>query len=108
MLIYLAEREAVDRLLKATQGFDMPLTPSYYDNPVWLDEQPPKGTLYNYPIRGDEQAIVTGYPAPPPIATQIYTQGLIPVMVARHTQGGDSMDDAIAWAENELEGYMRG
>lgn len=108
LLIYLAEREAVDRLLKATQGFDMPLTPSYYDNPVWLEEQPPKGTLYNYPIRGDEQAIVTGYPAPPPIATQIYTQGLIPVMVARHTQGGDSMDDAIAWAENELEGYMRG
>jgi hypothetical protein len=29
-------------------------------------------------------------------------------MVARVTQGGESADDAIAWAAEEAEGYLRG
>jgi hypothetical protein len=29
-------------------------------------------------------------------------------MVARVAQTGESPDDAIAWASEELEGYMRG
>jgi len=108
LIVHLMERENIDKLLKASQGFDMPLTPSYYDNTVWETEAPPEGSLYNYPIRGDEQAITTGFPAPPPIASQIYNQGLLPNLVARVTQGGESFDDAISWAENELAGYMRG
>lgn len=108
LLIHLAERDNIDKLLKASQGYDMPLLPSYYDNDVWTTEAPPKGTLANYPSHGDEQVITAGYPAPPPIAAQIYNQGLMPTMTARVTQGGESFDDAIAWATNELEGYMRG
>jgi hypothetical protein len=108
LMVHLADREVIDKLLHASQGYDMPLLPSYYDNNVWEEEQPPKGSLYNYPVRGDEQVIVAGYPAPPSIAAQIYTQGLIPTLTAKVTQGGESMDEAIAWAENELEGYMRG
>jgi hypothetical protein len=42
------------------------------------------------------------------MASQITTQGLFPNLVARVTQAGDSFDDAISWAENELEGYQRG
>lgn len=108
LMVFLAQRDNIDKLLRASQGYDMPLTPSYYDNDVWTSEEPPTGTLANYPTRGDERVITTGYPAPPPIAAQIYTQGLIPTMTARVTQGGESFDDAIAWATNELEGYMRG
>ena len=86
----------------------MPLLPSYYDNKVWSWATPPAGVLYNYPVRGDEQTIVTGYPAPPPIATQIYTQAVIPTLVAKVTQGGEAVKDAIDWAQNELEGFQRG
>ena len=107
-MVELAQRDVIHKLLNASQGYDMPLTPSYYDNKVWEWAAPPPGGLWNYPVRGDEETIVTGYPAPPPIAAQIYTQGLIPNLVARVTQGGESPDDAISWATNELEGYMRG
>ena len=29
-------------------------------------------------------------------------------MVAKVTQGGELVKDAIAWASDELEGYLRG
>ncbi len=28
-------------------------------------------------------------------------------MIAKFTQGGESMDKVIAWAASELEGFMR-
>lgn len=96
------------QLITASGAYDLPLVKSYYRHSIWEEIGPPKGGQYNYPGRGDETFIVTGYPAPPAIAANIYAQGLIPTMVARVTQGGESFDDAIAWATNELEGYMRG
>ena len=108
LLLYLSQKEQTHELVRASHGYDLPLRPSFLDFPVWAEEEPPAGTLYNYPSRGDEQIIVAGYPAPPPIASQIYTQALIPNMVARVTQGGESVDDAIFWATEELEGYLRG
>jgi len=108
LLLYLSAKEQAGKLVAASHGYDLPLRPSFLDNPTWVDENPPVGTLYNYPGRGNEQIIVTGYPAPPAVATNIYTEGLIPNMVARVTQTGESPDDAIAWASEELEGYMRG
>jgi hypothetical protein len=108
LLRWLSQREQTLQLIDASRGYDLPLQPSFYDHPVWETEGPPQGTQYNYPHRGDEQIIVAGYPAPAPIAAQIYTQALIPNMVARVTQGGESADDAIAWAAEEAEGYLRG
>ena len=108
LIVHLARRDVIHKLLNASQGYDMPLLPSYYDNKVWSWATPPAGVLYNYPVRGDEQTIVTGYPAPPPIATQIYTQAVIPTLVAKVTQGGEAVKDAIDWAQNELEGFQRG
>lgn len=52
-----------------------------------------------------EQALLAG--GPPPIAAQIYAQATMPRMIARYVKGGSSMDQAIAWAEGELEGYSR-
>ena len=71
-------------------------------------EARPPARSTTIPGRGNEHAIVSGYPAPPAIAAQIYNQALVPNMVARVTQTGASFDDAIAWASDELEGYMRG
>ena len=104
----MARRDVVDTLVSAAQGFDIPLIISHYkNNDLWDKSKPPKGVLYNYPIRGDEQPMAAGYPAPPEYAAQISAQGILPNLVARVTQGGDSFDDAIGWAENELQGIMR-
>ena len=108
LLYHLASKEQVAKLLWASQGYDLPLQQDYYDHEVWLKESPPPGTLYNYPGRGNEQVIVTGFPAPPAVGARIYNEGLLAVLVARVTQGGESVEDAIAWAAEELEGYQRG
>ena len=49
----------------------------------------------------------SAFPAPPKIATQIYTQATMTKLVAKCTQGGESIDKAIAWGASELEGFMR-
>jgi hypothetical protein len=59
--------------------------------------------LYNYPVRGDEQVIQTGYPAPPRLALRIYGEFLLPHLVTRVVRGGESFADAISWARHELE-----
>ena len=46
-------------------------------------------------------------PAPPKIAVQISTQATITKLVAQCTQKGLSIDKAIAWAADELDGFMR-
>ena len=45
---------------------------------------------------------------PPNIAAQIYTPATMTKMIAHCTQGGESIDQAIAWGADELEGFMRG
>lgn len=104
LLRYVARKDVVDQLVAASQGYDIPIITSHYQsNNFWANAGPPKGVIYNYPIRGDETQIVAGYPAPPEFASQVYTQGILPNLVARVTQGEESFDDAIAWAENEAE-----
>ena len=106
LLLHLCQKEQVARLIAASQGYDTPLQPALYDHKVWEEESPPDGTLYNYVPRGDEKLIIPGYPAPPSIAARIYTEGLYGNLVAQVTQGGLSIDDAIAWAEREIDGFM--
>jgi hypothetical protein len=38
---------------------------------------------------------------------QMYSQGIMCKMIAQCTQQGKSIDEAIAFCEGELEGYMR-
>jgi hypothetical protein len=64
--------------------------------------------VYNYPPRGDQETNVAGYPAPPAVAAQIYTQALGPNMVAKVAQANEPIDKVVKWAEGELEGYLRG
>jgi hypothetical protein len=37
----------------------------------------------------------------------MYNQATITKMIAKFTQGKESMDKVIAWAASELEGFMR-
>jgi hypothetical protein len=50
---------------------------------------------------------VAGYPAPAKIGVQMYSQGTMCKMIAQCTQQGKSIEQAIAFCEGEVEGYMR-
>lgn len=108
LIIHLLQKEQQDKLIAASKGYDIPLIKAFSKHPVWREESPPPGTLYNYPVQGDEFQMMCGYPAPIPIAAQIYAQGVIPNMVAMVTKNNQSFDEAINWAINELEGFLRG
>ena len=109
LIEWLSEREQVQQLTTSTSGYDLPPFQSMTDFPVWLEEGPPKGTVANYPIKPQHnaRAHIAAYPAPPDIAVQIYNQATMTKMVARCTQGGQSVDQTISWAQGELEGFAR-
>ena len=103
LIMYLLERPQQWKMLHAAQGYDMPQLKPMYAHPVWEEEGPPKGTIYNYIPRGDEQLIVGGWPASPEIGAEIYNQYIIPTMVAKATTGEMSPKEAMKWAAGELE-----
>ncbi|MCU0985272.1 MAG: ABC transporter substrate-binding protein, partial [Acetobacteraceae bacterium] len=83
---------------------------SMNDFAVWKNEGPPTGVVYNYPLKPHHNAktSVAFAPAPPEIAVQAYTQGLNTGLIARIAQGGQTVDQALAWAERELRNFARG
>ena len=107
LMRHMLSRKINFQLITASQGYDIPSLPSYWDHKIWKTIGPPKGGQYNYPVRGDEKLIVTGFPAPPEIAAPIYVQGTYSVMTAKVCQANEPIDEAIKWAENELEGFQR-
>jgi ABC-type glycerol-3-phosphate transport system substrate-binding protein len=107
LLTYLTTREVQEKLVTSSVGFDIPPFNSFMDFKIWDEVEPPKGTVYNYPPREDAVPNLVGYPAPLKIGTQMWAQATIMKLIAQHTQSGKSADDAIAWAEGELEGFMR-
>ena len=67
-----------------------------------------EGTVLNYPIRPWHRRgyYITGSSAPPDLAAQMWNRGTIPTMVAK-LYSGNSIDQTIAWAKQELEGFVR-
>jgi len=101
------EIAAIEKLVAASQGFDLPSFANLTTLKIWAEEGPPKGTLYHYPNPHNHQILsVAGAPAPPKIAVQIYTQAIMTKMVVRHMQG-EAIEKTLAWAESEIEGFMR-
>jgi hypothetical protein len=107
LLAHLSTRSSVEQLVAASGGYDIPAFEKLRDFKTWAEESPPKGTLYNYPPKHDQIVSIACSPAPPKIANQAYTQATLTKMVARCTQQGESVDKTIAWAAQELEGFMR-
>jgi ABC-type glycerol-3-phosphate transport system substrate-binding protein len=106
LLHHLMQRPQVEFLDIATSGYDIPPFKSMADFKVWSEVEPPKGTVFNYPPRPWHQSIayVPGMSAPPDIAVQMWNRGTIPTMVAKLVSG-QTPEQAIAWAKNELEGF---
>jgi ABC-type glycerol-3-phosphate transport system substrate-binding protein len=108
LLEFLMQREQVHERCDVVAGFDIPPFDSMLDFDVWEKVEPPPGTVYNYPLRPhhNAQRSFTGMPAPPQIAVQIYNNAVPCNMVAKVTQASQSIDQAIAWAERELESLI--
>jgi ABC-type glycerol-3-phosphate transport system substrate-binding protein len=107
LILDLSQRSAVEQMVVASGGYDLPAFEKLTDFKVWAEAGPPKGTLYHYPNPYNHQILtVAASPAPPKIAVQIYSQGIHTKMVVRHLQG-EAMEKTLAWAESELEGFMR-
>ena len=108
LIRHLSTRAATEKMVNASQGYDLPAFEKLTDFKVWAEESPPKGTLYHYPNPHNHQILsMAAQPAPAKIAVQIYTQGLHTKMVVRILKG-EKMEQTLTWAEGEIEGYMRG
>jgi len=108
LMTYLSQREVVAKLSVPAVGYDIPPFLSMADLPVWAETEPPKGTIYNYPVRPhhDAEYYIVASSAPPEIGMQIWNQYIIPQMVAR-TVTGQTAKQVIDWAKGELEGFRR-
>ncbi len=107
LLRHLSTRSAAEKMVAASAGYDLPSFEKLTDFKTWAEEGPPKGTLYHYPNPHNHQVLsIAAAPAPPKIAHQIYVQGVQTKMVARLLKG-EKMEGVLAWAESEVEGFMR-
>jgi ABC-type glycerol-3-phosphate transport system substrate-binding protein len=107
LLVHLSQRSSAEKMVAASGGYDLPSFAKFTDFKTWAEEGPPKGTLYHYPNPYNHQTLSTAAsPAPPKIAVQIYTQGIMTKLTVRHLQG-EPMEKALTWAEGEIEGFMR-
>jgi len=107
LLLHISQRSSVAQLVEASYGYDLPSFKSLYDLDTWKKVEPPVGTAYSYPPRGDEQTTVFGAPARSEVGAQMYNQAINTVMVAKFTQGNEKLENVIKWAVNELEGTLR-
>ena len=108
LLEHLQERKQIEERAIVSEGFNLPPQISMSDFTVWAEVEPPKGTVYNYPIRPWHNSLpsIVGFPAPPDIAVQMYNRATVSTMWAK-LHSGQSINQVIAWAKDELEGFMR-
>jgi ABC-type glycerol-3-phosphate transport system substrate-binding protein len=107
LLTHLSQPESIARFVEASGGYDLPAYAKMTLLKTWAEQGPPKGTLYHYPNPYNHQILsIAASPAPPKIAQQIYAQAIQTKMCLKYQQGG-KMEDVLAWAEGECEGYMR-
>ena len=108
LLVHLSQPAAVEKMVAASSGYDLPSFEKLTTLKTWAEEGPPKGTLYHYPNPFNHQTLsIAAAPAPPKIAQQIYAQATQTKMIVRHLQG-EPMEKTLAWAESEVEGFLRG
>ena len=107
LLMHLSQPASVEKLVAASGGYDLPAFEKLTTLKTWAEEGPPKGTLYHYPNPYNHQILsIAASPAPPKIAQQIYAGATLTKMCLRYYQG-EAMEKTLAWAEGELEGFMR-
>jgi len=107
LLVHLSKPESIEKMVVASGGYDLPAYSKLTTLKVWQEQGPPKGTLFHYPNPYNHQTLsISASPAPPKIAQQIYAQAVQTKMCLKYSQGA-KMEEVLAWAEGECEGYMR-
>ena len=108
LIEHLMQRENVMARSDVTLGYDLPPFISMTDFNIWNESGPPKGTVYNYPVRPHHhtESTLSMMPAPPEIAVQAYNRGTVSTMFAK-LQSGQTIPQVVAWAQEELEGFKR-
>lgn len=107
LIRHLSSRASTEAIVAGSKGYDIPPFAKFKTFSTWAEIGPPKGTLYHYPDpHADQILAVAAMPTPHRVAEQIYFQGLMTKMVVRHAQG-EAMETTLAWAESEVEGFMR-
>ena len=108
VLVHMSTAAAAAKFVEASGGYDIPSFEKFLTFKTWAEAEPPKGTLYHYPNPHNHQTLsIAAAPAPPKIAQQIYAQATLTKMIVRHMQG-EAIDRTLAWAESEVEGFLRG
>jgi ABC-type glycerol-3-phosphate transport system substrate-binding protein len=110
LLEFLSERTSAERQTTTSSGYDIPPFASMSDFKIWETEGPPVGVVYNYPNKPHHNGIqnIAFAPAPAEIAVQAYNQAINTKLIARIAQGGETIDQALTWAERELRNFARG
>jgi ABC-type glycerol-3-phosphate transport system substrate-binding protein len=105
---FLMQRENVEARDNACEGYDLPPYAKLNDFKIWDEVGPPKGTVYNYPLRAasGQKPSLTGSEAAPEIAVQIYNRGVHNQMFAK-LRDGQTIEQVISWTQDELDGYSR-
>jgi ABC-type glycerol-3-phosphate transport system substrate-binding protein len=106
LLAHVSSRESAEKLVAACDGYDLPPYVKFNNFKTWEEVGPPKGTISHYPAKGDLVPIIPCAPAPPSVASQIYTQAIVPKMVLRMAKG-EPMAKTLDWAHSEVEGFFR-
>ena len=95
LLLHLSQPAAVEKMVAASGGYDLPAFEKLTTLKTWAEEGPPKGTLYHYPNPHKHQTLsISASPAPPKIAQQIYTQATLTKMCVRYLPGRTDGEDA--------------
>jgi ABC-type glycerol-3-phosphate transport system substrate-binding protein len=108
LIEYLCQREQVEERCAKVNGYDLPPFETMLDFNVWEQVEPPKGTVYNYPLRPWHNArpSIAASWAAPEVAVQIYNRGTLATMFAK-LLSGQTVPQTIDWAQTELEGFLR-
>jgi ABC-type glycerol-3-phosphate transport system substrate-binding protein len=108
LLEFLEQRDNVEARDISSEGYDLPPYAKLNDFKIWEEVGPPKGTVFNYPIRAiaGQKPSLAASEAAPEIAVQIYNRAIHNQMLAR-LRDGQTPAQVIAWAQDELEGFVR-
>jgi ABC-type glycerol-3-phosphate transport system substrate-binding protein len=108
LIEYLMQREQIEARDVSSEGYDLPPYGKLTDFKIWEEVGPPKGTVFNYPVRpsSGQKPSLTASEAAPEVAVQIYNRGIHNQMLARLSQG-QSIKQVIAWTQDELDGFTR-
>jgi ABC-type glycerol-3-phosphate transport system substrate-binding protein len=106
LMVHINKPDSIRKLVAGAAGYDIPPYQKLIDYKVWDAQGPPPGTLSHYPNRADQINAMPCSPAPPPMASQLYTNAIMPKMIVRMGRG-ETIDKTLAWAESEIEGFRR-